>query len=172
MGYTFEVMAADIDEKTIRNPDPNKLVLLLAHAKADALLPKIKENAILITSDLVAIWNGQIREKPENLNQAREYLETLHEYPSQTVMAVVVINTKTQKRLYGEESAKVYFKPIPKEIIEKYLAKSETNEKAGGYTIDEPLLIPYIDRIEGTTESVLGLPTQLTQRLITEAQAE
>lgn len=35
LGYEFEVMPADIDEKAIRFDDPTKLTLVLARAKAD-----------------------------------------------------------------------------------------------------------------------------------------
>ncbi len=69
MGYDFEVMASDIDEKKIRFDDPKKMTLALAVAKAENLLAKIKEPAILITTDLVVICSNKIREKPENAEQ-------------------------------------------------------------------------------------------------------
>jgi septum formation protein len=34
-------VSPDIDEKAIRHPDPSELVRLLAHAKADAVLPQV-----------------------------------------------------------------------------------------------------------------------------------
>jgi len=39
LGYDFVVMDPNIDEKSIRDSDPKKLVTLLAKAKAAALLP-------------------------------------------------------------------------------------------------------------------------------------
>ena len=62
MGYEFETMSADIDERAIRLEDPVKLTLALAVAKSEALLPKIKndEGVILITSDQVVVCNGKI----------------------------------------------------------------------------------------------------------------
>lgn len=50
-GYTFDVMSADIDERAIRRDDPKELTRALARAKADALLPKIVGQALLVTSD-------------------------------------------------------------------------------------------------------------------------
>lgn len=166
MGYEFETMAADIDEKAIRDPDPKKLVLMLANAKANALLPKIKKPTLLITSDQVVLWNGQIREKPESPTQAREYLRTLSQYPSETITSVVVSNTATGKSVEGVDTAKVYFKSIPDDVIAKLIEKGEVFEKAGGYTVDESLLEPYIDRIEGEFESVLGLPKKMIKSLL------
>ncbi|XP_024989759.1 maf-like protein DDB_G0281937 isoform X4 [Cynara cardunculus var. scolymus] len=62
MGYDFTVMAADIDEKSIRTKKPEDLVLALAEAKADAIISRLgitghkEENAhptLLITADTV-----------------------------------------------------------------------------------------------------------------------
>ena len=98
-GFEFEVMDPSIDEKAIRFEDPQKLTLALANAKADALLSRISEPVILITSDQVISWNGKILEKPENNEEAREFLRGYS--PSQspkTVTAVVVVNTETGKK--------------------------------------------------------------------------
>ncbi len=42
---------------------------------------------------------------------------------------------------------------------------------AGGFEIEHPLLAPRILRIEGYRESVVGLPTKLLCRLISEVTA-
>ena len=98
-GYNFRVMTADIDEKAIRFNDPKKLVLTLANAKADALLPKINEPAILITADQVVFCNAKIREKPESENEARAFLESYAQYPAECVNGVAITNTQTKKRI-------------------------------------------------------------------------
>jgi predicted house-cleaning NTP pyrophosphatase (Maf/HAM1 superfamily) len=69
MGDAFAVMPAHIDERAIRADNPGMLTLVLAHAKADALLPQIHEPALLITSDQVVVWQGKIREKPQHAEE-------------------------------------------------------------------------------------------------------
>ena len=170
IGYDFEVMSADIDEKAIRFKDPEELTLKLAKAKADALLPKIKEPAILITSDQVVIWHGQIREKPENKDQAREFLQSYTLHPAETVTAIVVINTATGLRKQGVDIARAWFKTIPEKIIQQLISQGDVFMQAGGYSIDDPLLKPYILKIEGERESIMGLPKKLTLRLIEEVK--
>lgn len=101
MGYDFEAMSANIDEKSIRHFNPADLVLLIAQAKTLALLPKIKEPAILITADQVVLFNGEIREKPIDKKQAYEFLKSSHLHPIETIGAVVVTNTKTGKSVNG-----------------------------------------------------------------------
>ena len=63
LGLAYDVISPDIDEKAIREADPEKLVLAIAHAKADAVSAQVKEPSIVIASDQVVVWNGQIRER-------------------------------------------------------------------------------------------------------------
>jgi len=170
MGYQFEVMAADIDEKAIRHDNPKELVLALANAKADALLPRISAPAILITADQVVAWKDEIREKPENEEEARRFLRTYHEAPADIINATVVTNTATGKRAFGIDSSLVYFKQIPKKVIDALIAKGRIFSKAGGFEIVDPLFEPYLEKVEGTVDQVTGLPKEFTQRLIKEVQ--
>ena len=73
IGFEFEIMSPDIDEKAIRSKNPEDLVMAIANAKADALVSKIKEPAILITSDQVVLCKDKIREKPVGEKEAREF---------------------------------------------------------------------------------------------------
>lgn len=166
MGYKFDVMAADVDEKQIRFDDPKKLTLALANAKADALLPKIKKNVILITADIVVSCNGKILEKPVDEKEAREYLEMNSKYSVETVSSEVVINTKTGARVQGTDICKIWFKPFPRDVIDKYIATKDPFIHAGGFDIQHPLLAPYLDHFDGEVESIVGLSVVLTEKLI------
>lgn len=168
MGYDFEVMPADIDEKAIRSDDPRDLTLMLARAKADALLPKIKESAFLITSDQVGVCNGHIIGKPENEAQARKYLRWYASHPAKTVTAVVVTNTITGRRVEGVDMAEVFFYPIPEEAINQSIKKGDIFNQSGAFSIDDEILGKYVKKIKGEPESVIGLPKKLTERLLNE----
>ena len=172
MGYAFEVMAADINEKAIRFDDPQKLTMALAKAKAEALLPQIKEPVLLITADQVVVWNGQILEKPENAEEARQFLRGYAQYPAQPVNATVVTNTETGKQIGKNDINTAYFKPFPDEVIEQLIAEGNIFSQAGAFSLEDPLVKPYIDHIEGTLDSIEGLPVELTQRLIKQVQGE
>jgi len=165
-GYSFEVMNADIDEKAIRSDDYTKLPILVARAKAAALLGKIHEPSLLITSDQVCVCNNELREKPESKEQAREYLRSYATYPAQTNTSVVVTNTATMKRAEGVDIAKTYFKPIPEDVIEKIIEEGSIMHTAGGFMTESPLFEPYIDHIQGSGDSVIGLPLHLVEELI------
>lgn len=168
MGLEFEVLAANIDEKAIRSEDPNELVLFLARAKADALKSKISEPAILITADQVIVWQGKIREKPENEKDAREFLKGYSLHPAETVGAIVVSNLETGKQAEGVDTSTVYFNPFSESEIEGLIADGQLFTMAGGFTIDGDAWESHIQKIEGTRDSVIGLPKDLTARLISE----
>lgn len=165
-GYIFEIMTADIDEKAIRSEDYVQLPMLLAHAKAKALLVRINDPAILITSDQIVVCNNELREKPESKEQAKEYLRSYGTYPAQTYTSVVVTNTSTKKQEESLDIVKIFFKPIPENIINSVVEEGKVMHTAGGFMTEHPLLEPYIDHIEGSGDSVLGLPLKLTERLI------
>src|ERR671923_1513526 len=79
----------------------------------------------LITSDQVVVWQGMIREKPENAEEARTFLRGYAEAPAETVTAVVVTNTAAEGRRQAVDRATVWFRRIPEEIIAQVIARRE-----------------------------------------------
>ena len=171
-GYDFEVMPADIDERAIRNDDPKELTLALARAKRDALLPEIREPVILITSDLIILSDGKVREKPANEAEARLFLETVSLYPQESVSAVVVTNTANGKSGEGVDMAQAILKKIPKEVIDEYIASGDCYLHAGGFTISHPLIQPYIEKCIGSPDTIRGMPVELIEKLISEVERD
>lgn len=168
----FETLSADIDEQAIRSDDYERLPLLLAHAKADALLPRIHEPALLITADQVVVCNNELREKPRCAEEVRRYLASYAHHPAQTNTAVVVHNTATGKRVEGIDIARVYYQPLPEAVVEQLIEEGGVFSAAGGFLVEDPLTEPYIIRVEGEKDSIMGLPLQLTMRLLAEASGE
>lgn len=167
-GYEFEVMSADIDEKAIRSDDFEELPLFLARAKAEALVKQIEEPAILITSDQVVVFDGQLREKPETEIQARKYLTSYSGKWLQANTAVVVTNTETGKQAEALDIAKAYINSIPQAVIDQLIHEGKVMYAAGGIIVEHPLIAPYITEIQGSLDSITGLPVLLTKKLIAE----
>lgn len=165
-GYTLEVMKPDIDEKAIRFEDPHKLTMALAKAKAEALRFRIKEPALLITADQVVLCNGEILEKPENAEEARRFLRRYAQYPAQPINAVVVTNTQTGMQVGEHDIDTVYFRPFPEEVIEQLIREGNIFSQSGAFSLEDPLVAPYVDHIEGTLDSIEGLPKELTEKLL------
>lgn len=168
MGYEFEVMTADINEKAIRKSDPKELTMALAKAKAAALIPRVKEPALLITADQIVMCNGEILEKPENPDQARRFLRGYAQYAAQPINAIVVTNTQTGIQLGENDENTVYFRKFPEEIIEQLIKEGNIFSQAGAFSLEDPLIAPHVERIEGSLESIEGLPKELVKKLMKE----
>ncbi|XP_016748602.1 7-methyl-GTP pyrophosphatase isoform X2 [Gossypium hirsutum] len=150
MGYEFSLMSADIDEKGIRKEKPEELVMALAEAK-------------------VVVYEGVVREKPANEKEAREFIKGYSGGHAATVGSVIVTNLKTGFRKGEWDRVEIYFHKIPDEIIEKLIEEGAVLHVAGGLIIEHPLIMPYVKEVVGTTDSVMGLPKALTEKLIKEA---
>lgn len=166
MGLEFEVMVSGIDEKAIRFEDPAELVTALAKAKAAALLNRIAGPAVLITSDQVAVCEGEIREKPLTEEEARRFLESYARFPVRTVTAVAATDTTSGRQLAGVDIASVRFSPFLSEEIEAFIASGEAFGLAGAFTIEGEAWGRHVLGIEGTRDSMIGLPKELTRKLV------
>ncbi|XP_020231438.1 7-methyl-GTP pyrophosphatase isoform X3 [Cajanus cajan] len=177
MGYQFTLMTADIDEKSIRKESPEELVMALAEAKAEAILQRLPvddylkdaEPTLLITCDQVVVYEGVIREKPAGKEEARQFLKDYSGGRAATVSSVLVTNLKTGLRKGESDRVEINFNEIPEEIIEKLVDEGVTLNVAGGLLIEHPLILPFVKEVVGTTDSVMGLPKSLTEKLLKEA---
>lgn len=102
------------------------LVLLLANAKADAILESNKiplnmMDQILLTADQVVVYDNKILEKPQNKDEARMFIEGYGLLPCSTVGSIVLTDLTSKKRVQGVDICNIYFDPIPENIIQQLL---------------------------------------------------
>ena len=167
VGYQFDVAPPDIDEHSIRSDDYYELPLLLARAKADALVDKFSADVVIITADQVVVCNRALYEKPRDEQVAKAYLaEYGRGHPAETVSALVVTNTRTGVRAEGVDIARVYYHAIPDAVVDEFVRRGDPYSKAGGFEIQSAILRPYLKAVEGTEDSVMGMPLELLDRLI------
>ncbi|XP_062157757.1 uncharacterized protein LOC133865380 isoform X2 [Alnus glutinosa] len=178
MGYEFTIVTADIDEKCIRKEKPEDLVMALAEAKADAIISKLRtinnqgkddKQTILIAADTVVVYEDVVREKPSSKEEAQQFLKDYSGGHAATMGSVLVTNLKTGFRKGEWDRVEIYFHEIPDEIIEKLIEEGSVLNVAGGLIIEHPLILPFVKQVVGTTDSVMGLPKDLTEKLIREA---
>ncbi|XP_065847409.1 uncharacterized protein [Euphorbia lathyris] len=177
MGYEFTVTSADIDEKCIRKEKPEELVMALAEAKAEAILQRLPAHdhvkdaqpALLITCDQVVVYEGAVREKPSSEEEARAFMKGYSGGHAATVSSVLVTNLKTGFSKVEYDRVEIYFHEIPDEVIDKLIEEGLVLRVAGGLIIEHPLIVPYVKEVVGTTDSVMGLPKALTEKLLREA---
>ncbi|XP_034675606.1 7-methyl-GTP pyrophosphatase isoform X1 [Vitis riparia] len=164
--------------QTIDNREKDaKPTILVAADTAEAILPKLPvghykmdaEPTLLITSDQVVVYEGMVREKPSSKEEARQFIKDYSGGHAATVGSVIITNLKTGFRKGGWDKVEIYFHEIPDEMIDKLIEEGTVLYVAGGLIIEHPLILPFIKEVVGTTDSVMGLPKALTERLIKEA---
>ena len=166
-GYDFSVLTADIDEKTIRHDDPYQLVLDIGRAKAEKILPLIKEPSILITADTIVLFNGQIREKPVSFEQAMDFMRSYCNNKAEVVTGVVLLNTATGRREEKVVSGAVAFGDMPEGVMEAHV-KSYGIDGAGAMKLEDQKLAPYITAVNSSMDVLIGLPGNVIKKFIKE----
>ncbi|XP_026435947.1 maf-like protein DDB_G0281937 isoform X2 [Papaver somniferum] len=161
MGYEYTILTADIDEKNIRMEKPEKLVVALAEAKAVTIMSRLQlsdflekdaEPTLLITADTVVVYEGAIREKPTDKEEARQFLKDYSGGLATVVGSVLVTNLKTGISKGGYDRVEI------EEGIVLHVA--------GGLMLEHPLIWPFVETVMGTTDSVMGLSKALVKQLI------
>ncbi|KAL9257412.1 7-methyl-GTP pyrophosphatase-like protein [Drosera capensis] len=163
MGYAFRIMTANIDEKAIRKEKPEDLVMAIAEAKADAIVPKLQirdnqvkdaEPTLLVTADTVVVYEGSVREKPSGKEEARKFMKDYSGSSAQVVSSVVVTNLKTGFRKGEWDRVEI--------------EEGIVSNVAGGLITEHPLMSPYVRKLVGAVDSLMGLPMAITERLTKE----
>ncbi|KAL2538328.1 Maf-like protein [Forsythia ovata] len=153
-----------------------KPTLLVAADTAEAIMPKLHigeynedaEPTVLITCDQVVVYQGMIREKPSNTEEARQFIKGYSSGHATTVSSVVVTNLKTGFRRGEWDKVEIQFHDIPEHIIDNLIEEGNVLNVAGALIIEHPMVLPYVKAVVGTTDSVMGLPKALTERLLKE----
>ena len=166
-GYSFDVISADVDERAIRTENPYDLPLCLAEAKAAAILPKIADQALLVTSDTVVICEGRIYEKPLTPDEVRAFLGDYSRVGSADIVtSVLVTNTATEKKASGTDTCKVEFIQAPESAIEEFIRTGDPYSRAGGFSVEDETLAPYIKAEKSTYDSIMGMPLLMLAELL------
>ena len=175
MGLSFSCIPADIDEKSIGDrlrDRPEELVLEIGRAKAAKVLAGLKksksEDGIILAGDQVVVYDGMIREKPVDAAEAEAFIRSYSALPCRTVGSCIVIDIATGRSAEGIDTTSTKFSSIPDEVISQLVNEGEVLHCAGGLMIEHPLIQPYIESIEGSIDSVMGLSKALVQKLVSE----
>ena len=177
-GATFDVVVPDIDEKAVGRrgfDSPTHLVRRIAIAKADAIqreCEKSHPHGVLLTGDQVVLFEGAIREKPRDRAEAREFIEGYSRSPVGTAGAICLHDLATGIRVVGTDAAEVHFGQMPDDVIDQLADDNLALACAGGLAIENPVVAPYLRRVEGGTDNVLGLSSRLLASLLAELRCQ
>ena len=130
--WPFTVMSPDIDEKAIRTSNYTELPQLIAKAKAKALMECLKEDKVqgplvLLTADQIVLYKDTMREKPENNEQAKHYLQSYSNDSVSTCSAIVATHYPSGRQACDIDIATVYWKEILNDVIDAVIERGNVN---------------------------------------------
>ena len=155
LGWNFEVIPPQVDEKKIDGEPPAELVKRLAEEKASSVASRFLGNWVLGADTVVAL-EGRILGKPNSEGEAAKMIAELSGRTHSVFTGVALIAPDGRKLINAEET-RVTFRPLGKEDILAYIALGESMDKAGAYAIQERGTL-LAERIDGCYFNVVGLP--------------
>lgn len=164
MGLDFSVILKSIDETFPEGLSPQKIAEHIAKNKASVFENEVKPNEIVITGDTIVCNKNQILGKPKDSQDAYKMITDLSGTSHQVISSICLL---TQDKLITDsDTAIVQFKELTKKEIEYYIDNFKPFDKAGAYGIQEWLGHIGIVRLEGSFNTVMGLPTHLLYQML------
>ncbi len=116
-------------------------------------------SSLVIGADTVIEIDGMILGKPQSLQDARQMLGRLSGRKHQVVTAVCMIRMECRAECVFCDCTEVVFREISGSVIEEYVSKVDTMDKAGAYAIQEHGSL-IIEEIKGSMDNVIGFPAE------------
>ena len=154
LGYPFEIIVSDIDEKIDSNNDLVKEIEKLSYQKAYAVF-KDHQDKMVIGADTIVKIDNEILGKPKDEQQAKVMLQKLSNNTHEVVTGVTILTNDSKETFSSITSVK--FCKLSEEEIEEYIKTKEPMDKAGAYAI-QGYGAKFIEKIDGDYYTVMGLP--------------
>jgi len=165
LGVSFTVVTALVTEHEDPATDPRVMVAHNAALKADWVAGRHPE-ALVLGADTTVFLEGAALNKPADAAEAREMLRRLSGRTHTALTGLAWRCLSAGLRIDGGETGEGTFTSFRDDVIEAYLSRVHTLDKAGGYGIqDHPDLI--IERYQGSLSNIIGLPLETTKQILT-----
>ena len=157
LGFDYEIRTLDTDESYPADIKPLQIASYLAEIKAKALLPTLRENELLLTSDTVVVTNEAVLGKPRNKEEAKNMIASLSGQTHQVITGVHLATLSSDFTF--DVTTEVVFADLEEWEIEYYVEAFAPYDKAGSYGILEWIGYVGIEKMNGSYYNVMGLPT-------------
>ncbi len=154
---SFAVIPSDFPEREVMYAgDPYRYTEELGLKKALQVAENHRED-LVIGSDTVVVQDGELFNKPLDLEDARRMIRSLQGSWHEVVTSYALVALDKGIEAVGHVSTKVLFNAMTELEIETYLKTDDYAGKAGAYAV-QGAASRYIARIEGDFYTVVGLP--------------
>ena len=165
-GYELEVRPATIDEAQFGGVSPGEIAQRLAQAKAEVIATQCPEDVVL-AADTIVCLGERILGKPNDEKHAREMLELLSGTTQIVITGVCVMHKAAEFQQSTRVMTAVRMDNLTVAQLNQYIASGDWRDKEGGYGIQDN--DPLVKRIAGSHSNVVGLPMEVTTRILAKA---
>lgn len=163
MDIAFEVEVKETDESYDPTLSAVEIVKYIAETKLSAFDRHRYFDKLLICADTIVVdEQGDVLGKPADLEEAKAVIKRLAG-KSHRVYTAVALAYQHQKVSFVEETT-VWLNHLSNEEIDYYVERYKPLDKAGSYGIQEWIGRVGINKIIGSYENVIGLPTARLQQ--------
>ena len=164
MGLCFQIRPTNLLEDDSGLHGPIKMVEDNARLKASTLSIDVPDSLVLGSDTTVSI-DDTILSKPKDITEAHQMLMMLSGRAHTVFTAVALYWESGSLNHVFTERSEVHFKTLKRHTIEHYFRLVNPLDKAGAYGIQKGRGL-IIDRVEGSTENVMGLPIQQLENVL------
>ena len=167
LGVPFEVVVAEVTEHESPDSDPRHMVAHNAALKAEWVAAR-HPDAVVLGADTTVFVGQTVLNKPRDAADARAMLRMLSG-STHTVFTGLALRCPARNlRLDLGVASEVTFKTLDEAVIELYLSRVNTLDKAGGYAIQEHGEL-IVAGFRGSLTNIVGLPLEETKQILTRA---
>lgn len=164
MKIPFKVIPSRISEDSGDQP-PRRLVLDLALRKARSVALG-RKRALVLGADTIVICRGRVMTKPKNRAGARRILRLLNGRWHRVYTGVALVDSESGRSWKEASVSRVKARRLKPEELERFVGKHM--DKAGAYAVQDSE-DPFIERIIGPRDNVVGLPLVNVRSLLKRA---
>lgn len=157
IGMQFEIRTKETDENYPETLPIEQVAEYIAQLKADDLIEDLKDDEILLCADTTVQIDNILLGKPKDVSEASKMLSLLSGRTHVVTTGVVIASNEME--LSFSVKTEVTFKPLSMDEIEYYIETYQPFDKAGSYGIQEWIGYIGIQKINGSYNNVVGLPT-------------
>ena len=164
------VIVKDVDESYPPSLSGVEVAKFVTLAKASAFYSMMESDDVLITGDTIVLLDGEILEKPANLNEASSMLGRLSGRTHVVASGIAVTTLKEGKPVTSCEvdTCEVTFEELTAEMISHYIAQYKPFDKAGSYGVQDLIGFVGVSSITGSFYTVMGLPVHILHKMLQE----
>lgn len=164
MNLKFDIIKSEIEETTVENESPEKLVKRLSYEKAHDIASK-NLDSIVIGADTVVVLDNNVLGKPKDKEEAFNMLKEMSGKEHEVITGISILCLELEKEISDFCVSKVKFRNLSDDEIYSYIETGECMDKAGAYGIQGlgSLLVEYI---KGDYFNIVGFPISYASEIL------